>query len=232
MTKTEILACFDDCAARRAMPMLDAPGFRLAAARLHAYRAPGRWAVIIETLGCCDWEVGHAAIDNCLHVLGNCLDRPPGATPDDYLYPTADGDEGPTFNDRGWVRRTARTVRVRGRVVPLPDQSPLRDAAGQPVAYGRRWRADDLLRWLTERRRDELLATEEELRARLPPGLLKLLSLDAWQHPDLGSGEKPSRSATLRQLAAALASGEPAHVQGSQALNMPWFGLRRGAVCD
>ncbi len=233
MTAAEILAQFDDCADRLAFPMLDAPGFRLAAKRLHAYRDAVRWAVIIETLGCCDWEVGHAAIDNCLHVFGNCLGRPPGATPDDYLRPTADGDEGPTFDDRGRARRAARAIRARGRLIPLPDQSPLRDAAGQPVAYGRRWRADDLLRWLTEGWRDALLATEDELRARLPPDLPKFLTLDAWAHPDLGSGEKPSQSVAFRQLAEALASGELALAQRIGRLEKPRRGgLGGGATCD
>lgn len=212
MTAAGILAQLDDGADRLTFPMLDAPGFRLAAARLHAYRDAARWAVIIETLGCHTWDVGHAAIDNCLHVFGNCLRRPPGVAPEDYLHPTADGDDGPTFDERGWLRRTARTIRIRGRVVALPCQAPICDAAGQPVAYGRRRRAADVLDWLVGSYRDDLLATEEELRARLPSDLPKFLTLDEWRHPDVGGGELPSQSETFRRLAEALAAGDPARV--------------------
>ncbi|MCS7081210.1 MAG: hypothetical protein NZ585_14325 [Chloracidobacterium sp.] len=233
MTAAEILAQLDDCADRLVFPMLDAPGFRLAAARLHAYRDPDRWAMVIETLGCHVWDAGHAAIDNCLHVFGNCLSRPPGVTPDDYLYPTADSDEGQTFDDRGRVRREARTIRLRGRVIQLPDQSPVCNLDGSPIAYGRRWRSDELLRWLTEAYRDDLLATEDELRARIPPDIPKLLTLDAWRHPDLGSGETPSQSETFRQIAEVLASGDPARYRPTQPPNTP---RRRrpvgGASCD
>ncbi|QUV86885.1 hypothetical protein J8C04_05745 [Chloracidobacterium sp. A] len=114
MTTQAILDQLDACAERLAFPMLDAPGFRLAAARLHAYRDDSRWALLIETLGCHEFGAGHEAIDNCLHVYGSSLHRPPGVLAEDYLFPTADGDEGPTFDDRQYVRRTARTLRIRG----------------------------------------------------------------------------------------------------------------------
>ncbi|QUW03726.1 hypothetical protein J8C06_04650 [Chloracidobacterium validum] len=219
MTPAEILSQLDACAESLAFPMLDAPGFRLAAARLHAYRDAERWALVIETLGCHEFGIGHAAIDNCLHVYGNCLERPPGTRPEDYLHPTSDGDECPTFDERQYVRREARTVRIRGRLVLLPDRSPLLDSEGRPLALGRRWRDDELLRWLAARYRHDLLATEAELRGRIPPDLPELLTLDAWHHPDLGSEVVPSASETFRQLAEVLATGDVTRYRPSHPSN-------------
>ena len=229
MTTQAILDQLDACAERLAFPMLDAPGFRLAAARLHAYRDDSRWALLIETLGCHEFGAGHEAIDNCLHVYGSSLHRPPGVLAEDYLFPTADGDEGPTFDDRQYVRRTARTLRIRGRSVPLPDQSPLYDLESRPLAYGRRWRDYELLRWLVAGHRAELLSTEAERRARVPADLPEVLTLDAWHHPDLGSEVLPSASETFCQLAEVLATGDVSRYRPTQPPNTHWSCWPAGA---
>ncbi|MGQ9897741.1 MAG: DUF7003 family protein [Acidobacteriota bacterium] len=222
MTVNEILEQLDACAETLCFPMLDAPGFRLAATRLHAYRDDSRWALLIETLGCHEFGVGHKAIDNCLHVYGNCLRRPPGVLPEDYLFPTTDGDEGPTFDAQQYVRRAARTVYIRERCVPLPDRSPLCDLEGHPLTYGRRWTDYELLRWLVAGHRNDLLATEVELRARVPTDLPKVLTLDTWRHPDLGSGALPGTSETFCQLAEVLATGNVTRYCPTEPPNTHW----------
>ncbi len=229
MTTQAILDQLDACAERLAFPVLDAPGFWLAAVRLHAYRDDTRWALLLETLGCHEFGAGHESIDNCLHVYGNCLGRRPGVLPEDYLFPTSDGGEGPTFDDRQYVRRTARTLHIRGRLVSLPDQSPLRDLEGRPLAYSRRWRDYELLRWLVADHRAELLSTEAERRVRVPADLPEVLTLDAWHHPDLGGEALPSTSETFRQLAEVLATGDVTRYRPTQLPNTHWSCWPAGA---
>src|SRR5260370_41665061 len=66
------------------------------------------------------------------------------------------------------------------------------------------------------------LASEEELRARIPSDLPRLLMLDEWHHPDLINGEKPSDSQTFQQLAEALVEGDAGCYAPSLPPNTHW----------
>ena len=98
-TTNEILKQLDKCAEDFTFPMLDNGYVYLANTQLKAYRDDKRWVIIIEVVGFSYRGGGHNGITNCLHVFGNCLNYPAGTKDENFLYLTADSDEGETFDD-------------------------------------------------------------------------------------------------------------------------------------
>jgi hypothetical protein len=191
--------------------------------RLTAYRDNTRWALVIEVLGAHNHAGGHNGISDCLYCFGNCLNRPPGTANEDFLYPTADGDS-PTFDDEyGWyVNEEAGTIRIRDTIVPIRFKTDALKAKGIRLEDPPRVNAAELLRWLLPEYRELLLATEEELRQRVPIDLPIILRLDEWHHPDLADGELPSRSRTFQMIAELVGSGDSKHYQPTQEPNTDW----------
>jgi hypothetical protein len=105
-------------------------------------------------------------------------------------------------------------VVVRDQVLPVDG------TAGQPLK--------DVLRTLVPEHRDILLATEEELRARIPADLPRVLQLDEWVHPDVAGQEKPSDSDTFRQLAEALVTGDISRFAPTGPPNTHWSNWPEG----
>jgi hypothetical protein len=66
-----------------------------------------------------------------------------------------------------------------------------------------------VLRALVPEQRELLLATDAERRRGVPSDLPLLLQLDDWDHPRLMEGELPRSSVAFKQIARALASGDP-----------------------
>lgn len=120
-TRTEILQQLDDCARAFTFPMLDNGYVYLADTRLTAYRDESCWAVVIQVLGYSIRQGWHDGLNNALHCFGNCLRRPPGTANEDFLSITADGPEGPTFDDEYgyYVRPEAQSILIRGQRVQL-----------------------------------------------------------------------------------------------------------------
>ena len=77
----------------------------------------------------------------------------------------------------------------------------------------------DVFRRLVPDHRELLLADEPELRRRIPADLPEIMRLDQWHHPD---GELPSESATFRQLADVLATGDTALYAPDMPPNTQW----------
>lgn len=218
----EILEQLDACAERFEFPMLDNGYVHLAETRLHAFRDSDRWAMVIEVLGANNREGGHAGIDNCLHLFGNCLTVEPGTSNEGFLYPTSDGPEGPTFEEGGSVRREAKTLRIRGEVVELPSREVLKNLNGEVIWRGRKLETHQLLRAISESHRDGLLATEDELRRFVPADLPKILKLDEWFHPDLCENELPSENETFQMLAGMLETGDVGVFRPTNDPNTHW----------
>jgi hypothetical protein len=219
----QILDQLDSCAKNFTFPMLDNGYVYPADVRLTAYRDNTRWALVIEVLGAHNHAGGHNGISDCLHCFGNCLNRPPGTANEDFLYPTADGDS-PTFDDEyGWyVNEEAGTIRIRDIIVPIRFKADALEAKGIRLEDPPRVNAAELLRGLLPEYRELLLATEEELRQRVPIDLPIILRLDEWHHPDLADGELPSRSRTFQMVAELVASGDSKHYQPTQEPNTDW----------
>jgi hypothetical protein len=225
LTATAILRQLDQFAAEEKFPRLDAHGgCEPAAWRLHAYRAPGRWALAIEQLS---FYRDTATIDNDVYTYGNCLPLGPGLHEEGMLCPTDDGPEGPTFDvdsADGWglVQPDARTILIRGRVVPLNLRPRSLAAKGISLSRPPRVTGAELLRSLLPEHRDLLLASDEELARLVLPGLVRLMVLDEWHHPDVAAGERPSASEAFQLLAEVLVTGDPKRYRPTCEPNTDW----------
>lgn len=230
-TAEEILRQLDACAEGCVFPMLDNGYVYPADVRLHAFRDDARWAIVIEALGQ-NPRAGHLdGISNCLHCYGNCLRRPPGTSNEDFLHVVEDGPDGPTFDEEtGSVREGVKDVRIRGHVVPLALDPVTLAAKGIALEDGPGVRAFELLRGLLPEHRDWLLATEEELRERVPPDLPRLLRLDEWHHPDVVAGEEPGESPMFRMIASVLVTGDAALYRPLRRPNTHWSHWPQGGT--
>lgn len=210
-TAAEVLRQLDRCAQAFTFPILDNAYVYPADTRMTLFRDGGRWAMVVEVLGFNSHMGGTDGIDDCLYCFGNCLQRPPGLSPEDTLRRVSDGDSGPLFDapDGATIRGEARDLRVRGRLVPLPRDAEHYRQRGIELEDPPAIQAFELLRGLLPEHRGLLLATEEELRARVPADLLQLLQLDEWRHPDISEGEMPGESPSFQSLAQVLESGDP-----------------------
>jgi len=227
----EILDQLDRCAEAFTFPTLDNAYVYPADTRMTLFRDAERWAIVIEVLGFNSHMGGTGGIDDALYCFGNCLRQPPGISPGDTLRPVSDGDSGPLFEDDGIViHRCATDLRIRGSVVPLP-----RDAKH----YLRRHillevpphiQGFELLRGLLPEHRDLLLATDEELRTRIPADLPQILRLDEWTHPDISEGDSPAESPTFQTLAKVLETGDAALYHPRRQPNTHWSRWPEGGV--
>jgi hypothetical protein len=213
----------DQCAKDFVFPVLDNPMMYLADARLHAYRDGIRWALIIEQLGFMPAAGGHPGINNCLYCFGNCLKRPPGLDDGDFLTVTADGPDGPAFDPDGlYLQPGALSIRIRNQVVPLNLSPAVFQAKGITLEEPPQVKIFEMLRTLLPEQRQLLLATEQELRQRVPIDLPEILTLEQWHHPDIGKGQLPSHSETFRMISKVLVAGDPAFWQPRQQPNSHW----------
>jgi hypothetical protein len=80
----------------------------------------------------------------------------------------------------------------------------------------------ELMRALLPEHRLDLLATEAELRRRIPRKLPFFLRLDAWHHPDVAVEEPPSQSPTFQALAEAMVKGDPNRFTLTKPPNTHW----------
>jgi hypothetical protein len=223
-TREDILRQLDECARLFTFPMLDNGYVYLGTTRLTAYSDRQSWALVIEVVGYNPRTGWHEGLDDSLYCFGNCLSRPPGLANEDFLRFTTDGPEGPTFDDEcGWfVRPEANSVKIRGEVVPL-DLSPSRLAAnGIELVEPPDVTGAELMRSLLLDHREQLLATEKELRQRVPPQVPQVLRLKEWHHPDLARDELPSESPTFQMIADVLVTGDPSHYLPSAEPNTHW----------
>ncbi len=223
-TRAEILDQLDACARAFTFPMLDNGYVYPGDVRLTAYRDDQRWAIVIEAIGYHEQVGGHDALYNALHLFGNCLLRPPGTANEDFLSVTTDGPDGPTYVDEfgSYVRPEVKSVSIRGQVVPVDVSPAALSVVGIEPVEPPHISGADLMRSLLPHHRDLLLATEAELRQRVPPDLPCILRLDEWHHPDLASNELPSQSRTFQMVADVLVSGDPSPYQPTDAPNTYW----------
>ncbi|MGV3724318.1 MAG: DUF7003 family protein [Actinomycetota bacterium] len=231
-TQADILKQLDACARAFTFPMLDNGYVYPADTRLAAFGDETRWALVIEVLGFGTREGGHDGVNNALYCFGNCLSRPPGAANEDFLAVTADGPEGHTFTDEFglYVQPGVQSILIRGERAAL-DLSPESLAArGVELVDPPQITGADLLRSLLPEHRQALLATEGELRARVPPDLPELLRLNEWRHPDLAGNDLPSESATFQMIADVLVTGDPSRYRPNEPANTHWRNWPEGGT--
>jgi hypothetical protein len=210
----EILDQLDLAAKEFQFPMLDNGYFYPVDQRLHAFGDQQRWAVVIETLG---YNPRAGNLINVLEKFGNCVGAP-GADNDDFIGRLDNFEELWKLeqDDRPWT--DAGRLVVRGITIPFPQDVPM-DA--QP------W---TLIRLVVPQNRFRFLASEVELRQRVPPDLPRMLLLDEWNHPDVVKGEAPSDSETFRMVAEALVSGDPRRYAPRLPPNTHWSNWPEGGA--
>lgn len=227
----EILEQLDRCATAYTFPTLDNAYVYPADTRLTLFRDAERWAMVIEVLGFNSHMGGTGGIDDALYCFGNCLRRPPGISPEDTLRPVEDGDSGPLFEEDGMtVRRGATDLRIRGRLVAVPRDPEHYASRGIALESPPGLQGFELLRGLLPEHCDLLLATGEEIRARLPGDLPRLLRLDEWNHPDVSEGEMPGESPTFQALARVLETGDPKLYRPRRKPNTHWKNWPEGGI--
>lgn len=223
---SEILAVLDAAAARFTFPVFDNAFVYPADARLSGFASGDAWALVMETLGWTDRAGGAAGLHLGVYRLGNRIAAGPEGIEGfrlDLLYPVEDGPSGKLMEDEYGERVSpeARDVRIRGKVVPLPGPEVYAREGIQRVEP-QALRAYELLRALAPEHRELLLATEEELREGLPEGMALRVRWEAWRHPDVAGGERPSALETFRVLAEALARGAGAGLAPPERPNTHW----------
>ncbi|HVE56051.1 MAG TPA: hypothetical protein VNB22_04430, partial [Pyrinomonadaceae bacterium] len=231
-TKEEILNQLDNCTRDFTFPMLDNGYVYLGDTRLSAYRDERHWALIIEVLGYNVRAGNHDGLSDCLHCFGNCLKRPPGTANEDFLYVTSDGIESPTFDDvYGWyIRNEAKSIRIRQSTARLTLNAEQLKEKGIELVEAPQITGADLMRSLLPEYREQLLATEEELRERIPEDLPLILRLDEWNHPDLAADQLPSESKTFRMIADVLITGDASLYQPTEEPNTHWKNWLEGGT--
>ena len=230
-TATDILDQLDECAIAFTFPILDNAYVYPADTRMTLFRDETRWAMVIEVLGFNSHMGGTGGIDNALYCFGNCLRRPPGINPEDTLRPVSDGSSGLLFEKDGiTVRRGATDLLIRSCQVMVPrDLEHYRERKIR-LEIPPDIQAFELLRGLLPEHRGLLLATDEEVCARVPEGLPQILRLDEWYHPDISDGDSPSDSPSFRALARVLEKGDPTRYRTRRKPNTHWIYWPEGGV--
>ncbi|KWF06330.1 DUF7003 family protein [Burkholderia pseudomultivorans] len=230
-----ILSVLDDCCEQFSFPMLDNGYVYLAATRLSLYGGPEDWALAIEVFG----HSPRAGLpDTQVYTFGSRLVRQRSAdqfvseaaydawlaanahTESAFAYPVEAGAWiDPAHGE--YLAAGRHAVRVRGMSIDTPEPGAY---AGhgivlvEPPAV----RVFEFCRFLAAVARDSVLATEAEQRACVPADCEKILQLDAWHHPDVVNGERPSGDPTFRSLADVLVTGDAARYRPSAAPNTHW----------
>jgi hypothetical protein len=214
-TELEILAQLDQAARDYRFPMLDSGYYYPVDQRLHAFRDSNRWAIIIEALG---YNPRAGNLIDVFEKFGNCVGSS-GADNDDFVGRVDNFKElwALEQDDHSWM--DADGLIVRGTAIPMPPN-------GQ-VTQDQPW---SLLRAVVPDHRDLFLASEAELRSRVPADLPSLSVLDEWNHPDLLGGRLPSDAEAFRLIAAALVSGDPATYAPTEPPNTHWTNWPEGGA--
>lgn len=232
--RDEILAILDDGARGFRLPALDNGFVYLAATRLSVHGSAEDWAVVFEIFGFsprqADPDLGVTTFASRLHERDAPETYASREAYEAYLAnnPNSDSRFFHPLDDEAWqdpehdlVAIGAGSVRIRGATHTLPEIGTYAD---HDIHLGSSPRVAtfELCRYLADVARDEVLATPAERRVSVLPGLQELLVLDAWNHPDIVMGERPSRSETFQQLAEVLVHSDGRRYRPSLAPNTHW----------
>jgi hypothetical protein len=224
-TTQDILSQLDDCFSNYHFPILDNGYAYLAGTNLTAFCDKTRWAMIIETIGFNYRGGGHNGITNCLYVFGNCLTYSPGINNDNFLYLTEDSANSKTFDDEEefYLNPESASFLLRNVETPIIHNRKSYLDRGIKLEDDQKINAFEFLRLLDSQHHDKLIATETEIRSRIPTDLPQIIQFRDWFHPD---GEKPSDNDTFKQLALVLETENtniytPKHKPNTHWVNWP-----------
>ena len=235
MTLTEdILGTLDSCAAAFTFPMLDNGYVYLAATRLSAYSSEDDWAIVIEIFG---FSPRAGIPDTSTYSFGSSISNRKESSfknetayqnylslnPNNVLaniYPISEGD-WQDEEDLEMVSPAASSIEVRRTRIELPSREQY-ESVGIELVDSNEIHVFECCRYLAEKHREMVLATEIERRANISGDLKQLLLLDDWLHPNLVEEELPSETETFRQLAELLSSGDASKYNPTVQGNTHW----------
>ena len=220
----DILDQLDSCAEDFTFPMLDNGYTYPVDSRLSAYRDDKRWALIIEVVGFHYRAGGHDGINNFLHIFGNCLDFEPGTNASNFLSLTSNSDDGDPFDEEYMdsLNREATSILIRGQKIAIPTDPDFYIQKGIELADPPKIMIWEFLRGIAADYKEQFLATEDEIRQRIPKDLPLILCLDEWYHNDLANEENPSQNETFQMVAKVLETGNVKFYAPTKEPNNHW----------
>jgi hypothetical protein len=220
----DILVQLDKCAEEFTFPMLDNGYTYPVESRFSGYRDDDRWALIIEVFGFHNRAGGHDGIQNCVHIFGNCLDFEPGTNNSNFLYVTDNSPEGETFDQEygDSLNLNVKTMLLRGDSIQIPRDPDFYASRQVELEAPPEIKIWEFLRGISKDHGDSFLATEEEIRARIPKDLPAIIRLNEWFHPDLADDEKPSECETFQMIARVLETGDLNEYRATKMPNNHW----------
>lgn len=228
----DILAQLDTCNSEYTFPMLDNGYIYPAGTKLAAYRDDKRWVIVIEVIGFSYRGGGHNGISNCLHIYGNCLQYGPGTRNENFICLTGDANSCNTFDNEEYfyLNPECKSFTLRNKILPLYQDRELYKNSGIEIEDPERINAFEFLRLLDALHHNELVATENEIRDRIPVGLTRIIDLHNWFHPDVVNDELPSKNETFMQIAKVLETGNVAFYKPTHESNTSWKNWPEGGT--
>jgi len=222
--KEEILNQLDECNSDYTFPMLDNGYVYPAGTKLTAYMDSTRWAIVIEAIGFNYRGGGHDGISNCLHVYGNCLTYKPGTQNENFIFLTDNTNDCRTFDEDEYFYLNPRCTNfiLRDEIFTLFQDRELYKSNGIQLEDETKINAYEFLRLLDTLYHHKLVATENEIRERIPKDIQKVLELHDWFHPDVANGELPSENETFIQIAEVLETGNVEYFKPTHCPNTHW----------
>ncbi|MGG7566158.1 DUF7003 family protein [Rhodovulum sp. DZ06] len=217
-----------------------------AKSRLSLYRSAADWAMVVEQLGFMAREPREDGAGVTMQTVGPVLrgrrtagdfvseeawrrycEEMAGQTEEHDVWPldvtdwaVPDEDDAPD-EAAYWTIAPGGTCTLRGERIAHPS---LQDCAAAGVTpEGEGVQVHELLRVLAHRHPEAVMATEEERRRHVPGDMELFLRLDAWRHPDMAEDELPSERPGFRQMAEALAAGDPSLYRAPGPPNTHWL---------
>lgn len=231
-TVDEILETLDAASETYTFPMLDNGYVYLAATRLALFRSASEWAMVLEVFGFSPRagspDLNIVTFASKLHGRNPATDYVNADAYRGYLrghprddsrsvFPIASDD----WIDGELVSDEATGLVLRGSPFALPARHAY-TTSGIELEDPERVHVYELCRYVAGVRRDQILASADEQRVSIGPGMQKLLQLDEWHHPDLVADERPSDVESFQQLAAVLASGDTSLYRPTEPPNTDW----------
>ncbi len=214
----QILRTLDEYAEKLDFPVLDNPNYKLAGARLSAFRADSEWLIVFEVVS----VTKEPQFVIAYYAYGNKVDEPGYLGNVDFI----EGRDGEDLWDGATLRLDPHDF-----VIVLNGKE--KQYTPTPADYQRigitsldQDRPVQLLRFIMEVDASAVYLKDRELLEgcrREKSQLEKFIQVTEWHHPDVGAGGKPSESDCFQSLASALAAGDPARYKCvGTAFNTHW----------
>jgi len=242
-SKDQILGVLDSCTENFTFPMLDNGYTYLADCRLSLFRSQENWQLAVEVFG---FSPRAMIPDVQIFHFGNNIQR--RKDPDNFVSvgafekylennPYNEFDAAFPLSEGDWIdERTAdtvvpgRSVLVRTTRVQVPSRSEYK-AQDIDLESSNEIFIHEFCRYLSSTHRDLVLSTDKELRNLVSGEMDLVLTLDAWNHPDIVDPEnRPSTNETFQQLADVLETGNVSRYKPTVEPNTHWKNWPEGGT--